>query len=255
MENIIEAYTGITSEGQKSRIPAKLDMLLTASGVVLALFMMGHMLFVSTILLGKDVMYKVTKVFELDFLFEGGVPAVVSIIVLAITIIFIVHAILGIRKFPINYKAYIKMKEHAKIMKHQDTSMWMFQCISGLVMMFAAMIHLFIMFTQPQNIGPFASAYRVVDQHMWLLYIILLVCVEIHGSVGLYRAAMKWGWFDGENPKETREKMLKIKKILSFVFLTLGIVTLLAYIKIGLENDLAPGQKYQATSTSKFINN
>ena len=90
---------------------------------------------------------------------------------------------------------------------------------------------------------------------MWLLYIVLLICVEIHGSVGLYRAAMKWGWFDGENPKATRAKMLKIKKLLSVVFLTLGVVTLLAYIKIGLENDIAPGQKYQPTNSSKIINN
>ncbi|AXH10791.1 fumarate reductase, cytochrome b subunit [Malaciobacter halophilus] len=255
MENVIEAYTGVTTKGKKSRTPAKLDMWLTASGVILALFMMGHMLFVSTILLGKDVMYKVTKAFELEFLFEGGIPAVVSFFVLAITIVFIVHAILGIRKFPTSYKAYIKIKEHAKMMKHNDTSMWMFQWVSGLIMMFAAMVHLFIMFTQPQNIGPFGSAYRVVEDHMWLLYVVLLICVEIHGSVGLYRAAMKWGWFDGDNPKETRAKMLKVKKLLSVVFLTLGVVTLLAYIKIGLENDIAPGQKYQPTNSSKFINN
>ncbi|WP_419777113.1 fumarate reductase cytochrome b subunit [Malaciobacter marinus] len=255
MEKVIEAYTGVTTQGKKSRTPAKMDVWLTATGVVLALFMMGHMLFVSTILLGKDVMHAVTKAFELDFIFEGGIPAVVSFFVLAITIVFIIHAILGLRKFPTSYKTYIKIKEHAKMMKHNDTSMWMFQWISGLIMMFAAMIHLFIMFTQPQNIGPFGSAYRVVEDHMWLLYIVLLICVEIHGSVGLYRAAMKWGWFDGENPKATRAKMLKVKKLLSVVFLTLGVVTLLAYIKIGLENDIAPGQKYQPTNSSKFINN
>ncbi|AXH16060.1 succinate dehydrogenase/fumarate reductase cytochrome b subunit [Malaciobacter mytili LMG 24559] len=250
MENVIEAYTGVTTQGKKSRTPAKLDMWLTGTGVFLALFMMGHMLFVSTILLGKDVMYKVTKLFELEFLFEGGIPAIVSVLVFAISAIFIIHAILGVRKFPISYKSYLKINEHSKMMKHSDTSMWMFQWISGLVMMFAAMIHLFIMFTQPQNIGPFASAYRVVENHMWLLYVVLLICVEIHGSVGLYRAAMKWGWFDGENPKETRAKLLKVKKILSFVFLTLGVVTLLAYIKIGLENDIAPGQKYKPEVTS-----
>ncbi len=84
--------------------------------------------------------------FELDFIFEGGIPFIISIFVALITAILVVHAILGIRKFPTSYKAYIKIKEHAKMMKHSDTSMWMFQWISGLIMMFLATIHLYIMF-------------------------------------------------------------------------------------------------------------
>ncbi len=43
MEKIIEAFTGTDPEGKKSRIPAKLDKALTATGVALAIFMMAHM--------------------------------------------------------------------------------------------------------------------------------------------------------------------------------------------------------------------
>lgn len=239
MKNLIEAVCGITALGKKSRTPAKLDMALTVSGVILALFMIGHMLFVSTILISKDFMYTVTKMFELDFLVEGGIPAVVSAIVFVIALIFIVHGVLGVRKFPSSYKSYLRMKEHSKMMHHKDTSMWMFQWISGFIMMFAVCIHLYIMFTQPQNIGPHASANRVVYDHMWLLYIVLLICVEIHGSIGLYRAAMKWGWFDDDkNPKASRSKLIKIKKFMSYFFLTLGFITLAAYIKIGLTENV-----------------
>ncbi|RXJ65206.1 succinate dehydrogenase/fumarate reductase cytochrome b subunit [Halarcobacter ebronensis] len=235
MEEIIEAYTGVTSEGKKSRTPATLDKALTASGVLLAIFMMAHMFFVSTILFGEKTMYTVTKMFELDFIFDGGLPIIVSVFVAIVTIIFIVHAILGVRKFPTSYKAYLKIREHSKMMKHSDTSMWMFQWISGFIMMFIAMIHLYIMFTQPENIGPYASSHRVVSENMWLLYMVLLICVELHGSIGLYRAAMKWGWFDGKNPKETRQKMMKAKKFVSIFFLALGVATLLTYVKIGVE--------------------
>lgn len=252
MEKIIEACTGLTTEGKKSRTPARYDKLLTATGVILALFMMGHMFFVSTILLGEDVMYKVTKLFELDFIFEGGLPIIVSIFVALISFIFIVHALLGIRKFPTSYKTYLKVKEHAKMMNHKDTSMWMFQWISGLIMMFAASIHLYIMFTQPENIGPFASADRVFSENMWLLYAILLICVEIHGSVGLYRAAMKWGWFDGNNPKETRKKLYNTKKALSAFFLVLGFITLLTYVKIGMDHSSEVGTKYSPQNTSSI---
>jgi fumarate reductase subunit C len=249
MDQVIEAYTGVTPAGKKSRTPAKLDRLLTGTGVILALFMIGHMFFVSSILLGKDAMYSITKMFELEFLFEGGIPAIVSVIVLGIVILFVIHATLGLRKFPSNYQAYIKIREHAKMMKHTDTSMWMFQILSGFIMMFAASVHLYIMFTQPSNIGPFASAQRVVQEHMWLLYLVLLVCVEIHGSVGLYRAAMKWGWFDGKNPKETRARLLKIKKMMSVFFLALGFITLAAYMKIGFDNWDRLSEKYTPTQT------
>jgi len=253
MEKVIEAYTGIDVEGKKSRIPAILDKALTATGVLLAIFMMAHMFFVSTILFGENAMYTVTKMFELDFIFEGGLPFIVSIFVGIVTLIFIVHAILGIRKFPTSYKAYIRIKEHSKMMKHSDTSMWMFQWISGLVMMFAAGIHLFIMFTQPQNIGPYTSAHRVVSENMWLLYMVLLICVELHGSIGLYRAAMKWGWFDGKNPKETRKKILKAKKIISIFFLTLGFITLFAYIKIGIDRADHLPMKYNPNDSIEII--
>lgn len=253
MEKVIEAFTGTTPEGKKSRIPAKLDKALTASGVLLAIFMMAHMFFVSTILFGENAMYTVTKMFELDFIFEGGLPFIVSIFVAIVSAIFIVHAILGIRKFPTSYRAYIRIKEHAKMMKHTDTSFWMFQWISGLIMMFAAMIHLYIMFTQPQNIGPYSSAHRVVSENMWLLYMVLLICVELHGSIGLYRAAMKWGWFDGKNPKETRAKMMKAKKAISFFFLALGAITLLTYIKIGIERIDHLPMKYHPTDSIEII--
>ena len=49
---------------RKSRWPARLDWVQSASGLLLALFMWGHMFFVSSILLGKDAMWSVTRFFE-----------------------------------------------------------------------------------------------------------------------------------------------------------------------------------------------
>jgi len=48
---------------RKSRLPAWLDLAQSLSGLLLALFMWGHMFFVSSILLGKDAMYIVTRTF------------------------------------------------------------------------------------------------------------------------------------------------------------------------------------------------
>jgi fumarate reductase subunit C len=70
---------------------------------------------------------------------------------------------------------------------------------------------------------------------MWPLYILLLLAVEFHGTIGLYRLCVKWGWFDGDNPRETRKALKKVKWGLTVFFLVLGFASLAAYMKIGME--------------------
>ena len=100
------------------------------------------------------------------------------------------------------------------------------------------------MLTNPGNIGPFASADRVYSDYMWPLYILLLVAVEFHGAIGLYRLSVKWGWFEGDDAKESRKQLKKAKWILSGVMLTLGVMTLIAYMKIGYEHQANYGERY-----------
>jgi fumarate reductase subunit C len=244
MDKTIEALTGTTVERKKSKLPAKLDFIQSGTGLFLALFMIGHMFLVSSILISKDFMYSVAKMLEGSFIFEGGNPLLVTIAAAVIFTIFIVHAALGLRKFPINYRQFMKYREHMKLMKHEDTSLWFWQVITGFAMFFMGSVHLYIMMTQPDTIGPYGSADRMVSQWMWPLYLLLLLAVEFHGSIGLYRLAVKWGWFDGDNPRENRAKMKKFKWYNTVFFLTLGILTLIAYIKIGIEHKPNAGEKY-----------
>lgn len=251
--NVLEAFTGKTSQNRKSRVPAKLDYLQSATGLFLGLFMMGHMIFVSTILISKDFMYSVTKFMEASFIFEGGNPLLVSAAVFVVFAIFITHAGLAMRKFPINYQQFMKFYVHMKTFKHSDTSMWFTQAITGFIMFFLGSVHLYIMMTQPQNIGPYGSADRVWSDFMWPLYLVLLVAVELHGSIGLYRLAVKWGWFDGADPKATRASLQKLKVAISVFFLVLGLATLAAYMKIGAEHADNYGEKYKPTAMVKTV--
>ncbi len=252
MSNLIEGYLGETTNRKKSKVPAKLDYIQSATGLILGLFMWGHMLFVSTILISKDFMYTVTKIFEADFIFDGGSPIIVSLIALAIFIIFIVHAAMGIRKLPINLKQYQVMKAHSEYMNHEDTKLWFIQAFTGFAMFFLGSIHLYIIMTNSADIGPYASADRVWSEWMWPLYILLLLAVEFHGTIGLYRLCVKWGWFDGKDPKATRIKLKKIKKIVTWFFLILGFTTLLAYMKIGYEHADKVGEKYTPTACMEY---
>jgi succinate dehydrogenase/fumarate reductase cytochrome b subunit len=85
----------------KSRWPARLDLVQSLSGLLLALFMWGHMFFVSSILLGKDAMWTVTRFFEGYFLFGRSYPWIVPLAVAGVITLLVVHAMLAVRKFPI----------------------------------------------------------------------------------------------------------------------------------------------------------
>jgi fumarate reductase subunit C len=68
--------------------------------------------------------------------------------------------------------------------------------------------------------------------------------VELHGGVGLYRLAVKWGWFEGEDPNRTRTLLKRFKWGITVFFLALGLLTLAAYMKIGHEHRDRVGERY-----------
>ncbi|MGP1560608.1 MAG: fumarate reductase cytochrome b subunit [Helicobacteraceae bacterium] len=245
--NVLEAFSGKTAQNTKSKIPAKLDYIQSATGLFLGLFMMAHMIFVSSILVSKDAMYFVTKMMEGSPIIKDGQPALVSVMAGIVFAIFIIHAGVAMRKFPINYEQFMKFYVHMRTFKHSDTTYWFIQVLTGFVMFFLGSVHLYIMMTQPQNIGPYGSADRMWSDHMWPLYLVLLFAVELHGSIGLYRLVVKWGWFDGREPKKRRAALQKFKLGISAFFITLGLLTLAAYMKIGIEHAPNYGEKYTPT--------
>jgi fumarate reductase subunit C len=230
--------------GRKSRWPARLDWVQSTSGLLLALFMWGHMFFVSSILLGKDAMWTVTRFFEGYFIFGRSYPWLVSLAVSGVIALLVVHAMLALRKFPSDYGQYRAFRDHARTMKHADTTLWWWQVVTGFAMFFLASIHLHAMLTRPERIGPFESADRVWSEHYWALYLVLLFVVELHGGIGLYRLAVKWGWFSGSDASATRRRLKALKWALTAFFLALGLATLAAYVKIGIEHAGRAGEVY-----------
>jgi fumarate reductase subunit C len=231
----------------RSPWPARLDLAQSLSGLVLALFMWGHMAFVSSILLGKDAMWTVTKFFEGYFFFGRSYPWIVSLAVAAIIALLVVHAFLAVRKFPINYRQFTAFRDHMRTMRHEDTTLWFWQVVTGFALFFLASVHLYVMLTRPDRIGPFESADRVWTDHFWPLYIVLLLTVEVHGGVGLYRLAVKWGWFGDGDANVVRRRLKVAKWGLTVFFLVLGLATLAAYVKIGVEHRDRYGERYVPT--------
>jgi len=238
------AALGSRNAARKSRWPARLDGVQSASGLALALFMWGHMFFVSSILLGKDAMWTVARFFEGYFFFGRAYPLLVSAVAGTVFLLVVLHALLAMRKFPSSYRQVREMRQHIDAMKHEDTTLWWWQAVTGFALFFLVSIHLFVMLTQPDRIGPYESADRVWSLVYWPLYLVLLFAVELHGGIGLYRLAVKWDWFAGADPNRTRRWLKKLKWGLTAFFIALGLATLAAYVKIGIEHAPRAGERY-----------
>jgi fumarate reductase subunit C len=250
MDSSIEiiAGAGLTDRARKSRWPARLDFAQSASGLLVALFMWGHMFFVSSILISNDAMWTITKMFEGYFIFGRPYPVIVSFVVAAVIALIVLHAALAVRKFPINYQQWSLFRGHMKTLRHEDTTLWFWQVFTGFALFFLFAPHVYVVLTHPELIGPFESSDRVWTGHYWPLYILLLLAVEFHGGIGLYRLAVKWGWFAGRDPNATRKRLKTLKWALTVFFLVLGLATLAAYIKIGIEHAPHYGQPYVPVS-------
>jgi len=236
-------------EQKIDKIPARWDFVQSATGLILGLFIMGHILFESSILISKEMMYKVTLMFEGYYFFGEKYPGIISFLAAAISIVFILHAAVAMRKFPSKYREYRIMRKHMASLKHEDTSLWMIQVITGFGMFFLGSVHLYTMMTQPDQIGPYASAGRIVDDYAAILYALLLFSVVSHAFIGLYRLALKWGFMEGKNSKKSRKVFKFLMKSFILFYLIVGSLSLAKYIEIGMTHDHSKGERFHPKSS------
>ena len=232
-------HAGLADKSRKNKWPARLDLLQSSTGLFLALFMWLHMGFVASILLGESAMWTITRLFEGYFFFGKSYPGLVSCVVAFVTLMFVAHALMAVRKFPINYRQWRAIRAHAEVLRHEDSTLWIWQVYTGFLLFFLASAHLYQMAVWPQAIGPYASSDRIWSDGLWPFYLVMLLAVELHGGIGLYRLAVKWGW-----PNASRQTLKKVKWILTGFFLVLGLATLAAYMKIGYEHRTQAGERY-----------
>jgi fumarate reductase subunit C len=238
------AGVGLADAARKSRWPARMDLAQSASGLILGLFMWGHMFFVSSILLGKDAMWTITRLFEGYFIFGRSYPGLVSVIVGIVLALIVLHAFLAMRKFPASFRQWQTFAAHRALMQHGDTTLWWIQVITGFALFFMASIHLYQMLMHPGLIGPYESSDRVWSGRWWPLYLVMLFAVELHAGIGLYRLAVKWGWLIGPDANAGRRRLQMIKWAMTTFLLVLGLATLAAYVKIGIDHSERAGETY-----------
>ena len=225
--------------------PAWLDLIQGITGLILVLFIWAHVFMVSSILLGNDTMYWVSRMFEGEPIFGRPYPILVSIIAAFIIIMFILHAVVAIRKIPSSYEQFRSYQKHSSQLNHSDTSLWMMQVVTGFLLMFLASGHLYQMLVHPGDIGPYASSDRIWSGRWWPIYLLLIFVVQLHGNVGVYRLALKWGWFTSKTGHTSRRTMKKAMWWITAFFLILGLLTLATEMMVGYEHRDKVGERYQ----------
>lgn len=226
MVGLIEGFLGKQADCKKSRVPAVFDRWQSITGFILACFILCHMVFTSTILLGKDAFNAVVEFAEASFLIKGGLPIVTNLIAAVIFVVFIAHAFLAMRKFPANFRQLIMFKGHKDRMKHWDTTLWWFQFLTGFALFFTASAHLVDIVFNPHKI---TAEHSAANFHtLEFFYFALLVFMVVHAGVGMYRLYVKWISIEGANKQEMFAKRNRVKTIIFAIFGVLALIALIA---------------------------
>ena len=216
------------------------ELISGASGLALALFMWGHMILVGSILTGARGFDWLATMLEDYYIAQ---PTVVVVLFL-----FLVHAVLASRKIPAQLRERRKMielsrglsrsgrakvasaSEYSPFVPHTESLLWIWQVRTGMVILVLGSFHIILLGVDVltplfgDRIGiEAATTVERVRAGLWLPYAILLLCVEFHASVGLYRLAIKWG----AGMRLSRTAMHRIERVMLWFFLGLGAVVLL----------------------------
>jgi fumarate reductase subunit C len=214
------------------------ELISGGSGLLLAMFMWGHMLLVGSILTGARGFDWLATWLEDYYIAQ---PTVVLV-----TALFLLHVVFASRKIPAKLEERRRMLQLSKNLRegggresrsrvatafqpHLDSLLWIWQLRTGLVILFLGSFHVLLLtldvLTPLFGVGPgieSATTLARVRGGLWPLYALLLVSVEFHASVGLYRLAVKWGM----GARLSRQVLRQVERILFWSILGLGMVTL-----------------------------
>lgn len=224
---------------EEARRQLRYELLSGLTGVALALFMWGHMMLVGSILTGARGFNWIAKSLEDWHIAQPTWFAIFAI--------FLVHAAMASRKIPGQLRERRRMAALAKGLRpaslvalpaaghdprlepHLESLLWLWQVRTGMLIIVLGSFHVVLMgldimtplFGTRTGIEA-VSTFARVQGGLWPLYAVLLLCVEFHASVGLYRFTVKWG----VGRYLSRQMLKRAELVLLVFFLGVGVVAL-----------------------------
>ncbi len=199
-----------TRPGGLPKLSKKLDFYQVISGLLLTCFIFGHLLLVSSVLLGTGVFDAICYILEVTYIEILVTPAILLLI--------FAHFLIAARKMPFRQGEFLTFVEHSKAMKHPETWAWLIQVITAVCLLALASTHVFqVMSDLP--ITAAKSAARVQEMGS-LFYFSLLICAWLHVGIGIFRMGVKYGFITMKNRKDYTKKLM----ILVALCMLLGII-------------------------------
>ena len=155
MISVTRVHTRVKTQGIGHPWSAKADRLQSATGIMLGCFLLLHMHFESSILLGKEAFYQVVQLLE-GGMFSStghGFPMVTKVFSVFMLLVVILHAAVALRRFPAQLGQWRALRSHLGGINHRDTHAWFWQLITGFILFFLVPVHLFTMILNTE-IGP-----------------------------------------------------------------------------------------------------
>ncbi len=225
----------------KSMRVLRAEIISGGTGLLLASFIMGHLVLESSILLGKET-YEMVAGFM-----EKTLP-IAQVSIFVITIVFFFHFVYAGRKIPGRLAERRRMmelglsikkasgrwqqkKNAIRQRKHSETSLWLWQVRTGMTVLALGAFHLFLVmwnlftdmgFADTHGFTAQISSSRV-ESGLWILYILLGFAVIVHMTIGLYRLAVKWI----SDTRLNRKTAYAICLVLFMVYVILNIAAVL----------------------------
>jgi len=214
---------------RKSRWPAWCDVAQSLTGFLLALFLFCHMAFTSSIQAGRDTFWNLIA-FSGGYFFDGEEHLWMHVVLIGtISILVIVHALMALRRFPTSWRMFRNIRGHYNFLTHRDTTLWIIQIVTAVVLTGMVFAHVTPMITNPGELDPNLSS--VHTYHNGLVWTFIFLCAtELHGMIGLYRLAVKWDLWGIANHRET---LRKVMYVLVVFMIGCGSLTMWTYYSYG----------------------
>lgn len=241
---------GLKDAKRRSKYLALCDVAQSVTGLILGLFLFCHMAFTSSVNFGKDLFANLIETSGGAFI-NGEEHLWMHVVFVGfIFVCVVIHALCALRRFPTSYRQCRDIKAHYRLLRHEDTTLWMVQLITAFLLFLLVFPHLMSMLTNPGGFDP--NLIGVHTYHNGLLYtFIFLVVTELHGMIGLYRLAVKWDIF-AKNPERDiidqrqgdRAGLRKTMLGVALLMIVMGSITIWTNYSIGAEQ-VANGQEAQ----------
>lgn len=171
--------------GRNPRVNLYLEAAGMASGLLLVAFLWVHAFLVATVIPGTATFDGMARFLEKYYLSYAGIGLGL--------LIGLVHVAGVARRIPAGYREQRAVWRVAGRMRHTDTYIWAFQVVTGLVILVAAAVHIWVVLAD-WPLQAAKSALRVQTDYL-AFYLILLLVAEYHAAAGIYRLLVKWARF------------------------------------------------------------